>query len=278
MDKNKTKTSKEKEPALLGGELFYWAQALAVALVLLVIINTFFFRLSGVRGTSMYDTLDNGDQLILRVIGYDEPQRGDIVVCTSDAFGGEALVKRVIAVAGDTVDIRSDGTVVVNGQALTEPYIYETIDGLHRGDQTYPVPIFRKAFIGVVLAQKQAVFRAGSHHAVGFVCPLGDEIVYQRAEIGTGARQNERLLSFYAQRGIDTGQKSLRGGFFIAGSAVELPCSEKPRNIFEFQRGAELKRIAAIVFNGIRITHDFSLFKARQAVKHFFLHIGRHGG
>ena len=141
MDKNKTKTSKEKEPALPGGELFYWAQALAVALVLLVIINTFFFRLSGVRGTSMYDTLDNGDQLILRVIGYDEPQRGDIVVCTSDAFGGEALVKRVIAVAGDTVDIRSDGTVVVNGQALTEPYIYETIDGLHRGDQTYPLTV-----------------------------------------------------------------------------------------------------------------------------------------
>lgn len=120
-------------------ELFFWAQALTIALVVLVCVNTFFFRLSGVHGTSMYDTLDNGDQLILQVIGYDEPQRGDIVVCTSDGFDGEALVKRVIALAGDTVDIDSKGRVVLNGETLYEPYILETIEKGKHGDQVYPL-------------------------------------------------------------------------------------------------------------------------------------------
>ena len=122
-------------------EVFFWAQALAIALVVLVCINTFLFRLTNVRGTSMYDTLDNGDQLILRIIGYDRPEYGDIVVCTSDGFDGEALVKRVIAVAGDTVDIGEDGQVIVNGIRLVEPYIYETIHSDKHGDQIYPLKV-----------------------------------------------------------------------------------------------------------------------------------------
>lgn len=137
--KETKKKPKEKTDSV--SELYYWAQALALALTVLVFINTFFFRLSGVIGSSMFSTLEQGDQLVLQIVGYDEPQRGDIVVCTSDGFAGEALVKRVIAVEGDTVDIDAQGNVVVNGETLYEPYIYEPIDRDHRGDQHYPVTV-----------------------------------------------------------------------------------------------------------------------------------------
>ena len=135
MDKKKSKQTNS------AAELFFWAQALTIALAVLVCINTFFFRLSGVRGSSMLDTLKSGDQLILQVIGYEKPERGDVIVCTSDAFDGEALVKRVIAVEGDTVSISGDGYMVVNGEKLYEPYAKEPIADTARGDQSYPLTV-----------------------------------------------------------------------------------------------------------------------------------------
>ena len=111
MDKKKTEKTNG------AAELFFWAQALTVALIVLVCCNTFFFRLSGVWGQSMESTLHQGDQLILQIIGYDQPERGDIIVCYSDHFG-EALVKRVIAVEGDVVDISDDGYMMINGEEL----------------------------------------------------------------------------------------------------------------------------------------------------------------
>ncbi len=135
------KQEKKNEKTTPAGELFFWAQALAFALIALVLVNTFFFRLSGVRGSSMLATLTHGDQLVLQIFGYDEPQRGDIIVCTSDAFDGEALVKRVIAVEGDVVDISSDGYMMVNGDELYEPYAHEAIRDDKRGNQSYPLTI-----------------------------------------------------------------------------------------------------------------------------------------
>ena len=135
MDKKKTEKTNG------AAELFFWAQALTVALAVLVCCNTFFFRLSGVFGQSMERTLHQGDQLILQIVGYGQPQRGDVVVCTSDAFNGQALVKRVIAVEGDTVDISDDGYMTVNGEELYEPYAKEPIRDDERGTQNYPVTV-----------------------------------------------------------------------------------------------------------------------------------------
>ena len=132
---------KTTEKTSAAAELFFWAQALTVALAVLVCVNTFFFRLSGVWGHSMENTLFQNDQLILQIFGYEQPERGDIIVCVSDAFDGQALVKRVIAVEGDTVDISDDGYMVVNGEELYEPYAKEAIRDSERGTQQYPLTV-----------------------------------------------------------------------------------------------------------------------------------------
>lgn len=133
--------NKNPAPSKLAVELFFWAQALVVSLIVLVIINVFFFRISGVVGSSMYPTLHGKDRVIMRVVGYNEPKRGDIVVVIAPEYDdGAPLVKRIIAVGGDVLDIdRATGTVTVNGEILDEPYINEMI--VNMGDFDYPLTI-----------------------------------------------------------------------------------------------------------------------------------------
>ena len=125
-DNKKTKPEEEK----LSGEdsfkmdLFFWLQALVAALITLILVFTFVGRIIGVDGDSMYPTLHNGDLLLLQSVGY-EPEQGDVVVLTKEfAASRGPIVKRVIAVGGQTVDIDyGAGTVSVDGQVLDEPYI-----------------------------------------------------------------------------------------------------------------------------------------------------------
>ena len=128
----KSKKTDEKEKEELSSEdsfkmdLFFWLQALVAALITLILLFTFVGRIIGVDGDSMYPTLHNGDLLLLQSVGY-EPKQGDVVVLTKefDASDGP-IVKRVIAVGGQTVEIDYDtGTVYVDGQPLEEDYIME---------------------------------------------------------------------------------------------------------------------------------------------------------
>ena len=109
-------------------DLYFWLQALVMVLVALILIFTFIGRIIGVDGSSMYPTLHHGDMLLLQGIGY-TPKQGDVVVLTKefDAADGP-IVKRVIAVGGQHVDIDyAAGTVSVDGQVLNEPYINEAM-------------------------------------------------------------------------------------------------------------------------------------------------------
>jgi len=95
-----------------------------MAIVLLVLMLC--FRVVIVSGSSMKTTLVDGDYLLLLGnVFYKEPQHGDVVVISKDSFkDGEPIVKRVIAVQGQTVDIDfTAGIVYVDGVALDEPYI-----------------------------------------------------------------------------------------------------------------------------------------------------------
>ena len=85
------------------------------------------FRIVVVNGSSMYDTLIDGDYLLLvSSTIYRNPQPGDIVVASIDSFDdGKPIVKRVIATEGQIVDIDFDaGIVYVDGVALEEDYTY----------------------------------------------------------------------------------------------------------------------------------------------------------
>ena len=123
-------------------DLFFWLQALVIALVVLILLFTFVGRIITVDGSSMLPTLHHKDVLLLRTVAY-TPEQGDVVVLTKDFSGytNQPIVKRVIAVEGDTVDISDDGYMVVNGEELYEPYAKEAIRDSERGTQQYPLTV-----------------------------------------------------------------------------------------------------------------------------------------
>lgn len=108
-------------------DLYEWAQALVCSVLTVVLIFTFVVRLIGVDGHSMVPTLQDGDRLMVVNSMLDHNYRqGDIVVLRKDSFLEEPIVKRVIALGGQTVDIDfSTGSVTVDGKLLEENYINE---------------------------------------------------------------------------------------------------------------------------------------------------------
>lgn len=110
-------------------EAYDWIQCVVMALVVCVLIFSFFVRLVDVIGPSMYPTLTNSDKIVVSNLFY-TPQAGDVVVFLKEEYKDEPLVKRIVAVAGQSVDIDFDaGIVYVDGEALDEPYIAEATTG-----------------------------------------------------------------------------------------------------------------------------------------------------
>lgn len=120
---NNTDAAEEKTNSR--SEIYDWIQCIIVALIVCVVLFVFFFRLVDVKGNSMNPTLENGDKMFVSDMFY-TPKPGDIVIFQKDSYKPEALVKRVIATEGQTVEINFDkGIVYVDGVALDEPYIKE---------------------------------------------------------------------------------------------------------------------------------------------------------
>ena len=117
----------KEEQKIPGREMYEWVQALVCSVLAVVVLFTFVIRLIGVDGHSMVPTLQDGDRLlVLNSLLYDDYQYGDIVVLRKDTFLDEPIVKRVIATAGQTVDIDfNTGSVYVDGALLKENYINE---------------------------------------------------------------------------------------------------------------------------------------------------------
>ncbi len=127
MAMDKQEHEEQEEKAVKGRDLYEWVQALVCSVLAVVVLFTFVIRLIGVDGHSMVPTLQHGDRLlVLNSMLYDDYRQGDVVVLRKDTFMEEPIVKRVIATAGQTVDIDFvSGTVYVDGAALEEPYINE---------------------------------------------------------------------------------------------------------------------------------------------------------
>lgn len=87
-----------------------------------------FVRVSRVIGHSMDNTLQDGQRLIVDMRAYKKqvPHRGDIVVAYRGDLSIQYFIKRVIAVPGDTIEIKN-GIVYLNDEELKEDYIKEPI-------------------------------------------------------------------------------------------------------------------------------------------------------
>ncbi len=92
-------------------------QALALAVVISVVLNLFIVQVTEVRQRSMEATLLQSDRVLVSKVDYrfNEPRPGDIVVFNPTTDVAIPYVKRVVAVAGETVDLRN-GRLFVNGQ------------------------------------------------------------------------------------------------------------------------------------------------------------------
>lgn len=108
------------EPGSFTVNCFEWVDSLVMALVAVVILFTFLFRVVTVDGTSMLPTLYSGDRIVVSSYFY-EPKQGDVVVLKRTIGLTKPIVKRVIALPGQTVDIDYlTGTVYVDGNAIDE--------------------------------------------------------------------------------------------------------------------------------------------------------------
>lgn len=106
-------------------EAFDWIEIFVFSATFVIILFSFFLRLTIVHGSSMEDTLIEGEFVAVSDI-YFSPKRGDIIVIhdKSNKKHSEPLVKRVIATEGQVVDIDFDSWVVtVDGVVIDEPYI-----------------------------------------------------------------------------------------------------------------------------------------------------------
>ena len=115
-----------------------WIGTIAAVAAILVVLFGFVFPIVTVEGSSMAPTLEQGDRLLISGMFY-TPADGDVIVTTDNNTLKKQLVKRVIATAGQTVEIQEDGTVLVDGTAIDESYLAEP--NALAGDMTYPVTV-----------------------------------------------------------------------------------------------------------------------------------------
>lgn len=104
--------------------IFDVIEMFAICTAVILLLFSYVARLTVVEGESMESTLFDNDYLVVHNVAY-TPTRGDIVVIhkISAPTYHNPIIKRVIATAGDTVDIDFDTwTVYVNGEAIDEPY------------------------------------------------------------------------------------------------------------------------------------------------------------
>ena len=126
-----------------GRVAYEWVQTLVYSVLAVVLVFTFAVRGFRVDGQSMRETLQDGDMLLILNDGLcGDYQPGDIVILRKASFrDGKPIVKRVIALEGQMVDIDfKEGIVYLDGEALDEDYIREptwTPEGL---DFPFTVP------------------------------------------------------------------------------------------------------------------------------------------
>ena len=146
--------------------VLFYLHDLIYMLMAILLVFLLLFRVIVVSGDSMYSTLLDGDYLLLLGnLFYQEPEQGDIVVISKQAFdNGKPIVKRVIATEGQTVDIY-EGTVYVDGIPLEEDYIHSPTYPYGSGGTGFPLTVADNCIF--VLGDNRGVSRDSRDPVIG---------------------------------------------------------------------------------------------------------------
>ena len=148
---------KGAEEKSAGRGLIEWIKSLAIAVALLIVLKTFVLQTFVITSGSMENTLLVGDFLMvnrlaigsrvpftsIRIPGYSEPHRGDVLVFDPHHEVDLKLVKRLVGLPGDTLEMR-DKTLYLNGAAQEEPYARHVDDG---GDDSDRIMNWQRAHL-----------------------------------------------------------------------------------------------------------------------------------
>lgn len=136
----KTSSKPEKKKNSFHLSVYDLVSIVMSSFIIIAVVFTFAFRLVGVDGQSMTNTLQHGDWLL--TVQKQAYERGDIVVITEPNYFDKPLIKRVIATGGQTVDIDyTTSTVYVDGVALNEPYTREDFIAPKIDDVDFPYTV-----------------------------------------------------------------------------------------------------------------------------------------
>jgi len=108
------------------GAVLEWVVLLGIAVIIALLLRNHVFMMVHVQGGSMQNTLEEGDWLYVNRFLYSPTSadnRGDIVIFRPEQDPEKVYIKRVIAVAGDTIYISLEGNVYLNGEVIDEPFI-----------------------------------------------------------------------------------------------------------------------------------------------------------
>ena len=134
-DLNSDSLSPEPEPSRKAGGLMLWLRDILISVAIAVLIVVFLYQPVRVEGTSMLPRLEDQDRLFINkfVYHFTAIERGDVVVFHYPRDPEKSYIKRVLALPGDRLRI-DHGTVWLNGQPQSEPYIPEE----YRDNHNYP--------------------------------------------------------------------------------------------------------------------------------------------
>jgi len=118
-------------------------ETLLPAVLIAIVINLFLAQATRVFGQSMEPNLHTDQRLVVEKVSYwfHAPRRGDIVVLKLPEHEEELLIKRVIALPGERVEVH-DGRVFIDGAPLDEPYLVQSTYGTMASQTVPPFHIF----------------------------------------------------------------------------------------------------------------------------------------
>ncbi len=175
MNENKETATKEeiKETRSVWAEIYEWIDTAVITVVCILLLFTFVFKQVQVDGTSMCDTLQNGERVVVSDVFY-KPQYGDVIVISNEVYGGIPLIKRVIATEGQWVSITdgivyvgdSKDTMVPKGNEFTEQST-EAVVAVSHGYHSYPLQVPEGTVF--VLGDNRSISLDSRTESVGFV-------------------------------------------------------------------------------------------------------------